>query len=1680
MHRHKGRSPPSGGAVEQGPLSSDLVRSLCESELEWKDHINAFNQLTIEVKDIVANGDPLDLKQLKTQLRLLAPYFATFIGNLRSSLVKGICNCITDLAEWLRVDFVTAVDVHVVPALLKRMATPKAVIRDSANAAAVALFYNGIAGISESVINTLLETITDKKSVGVPVRISVAKLVGMFFRNKETLPKHDMIQMLLNAAILDGVKDPDEIVRLESRKSWLALSRLNEDTARKLLTKMPDAVSSLLADCFEDANDRHISRPLVPEEPEKPIVAYSQSKVRQPRRNLEYRNDGDGSNTLTLQLPSNFQSRPPLSQNQHLPSRRTMTTTHNPLPIAPQLPTNALGSLAISRDIRGLSPPLRLPQRFSLARPISKATMTTKRHSEVSAQPHSPISRKPLRNTARTTTTNSTSLKPNIYGQLPALSLHRSPMAVSPEHVVSSSLENGSHSVSLTFTSHKSAKPTGDVEKALQCIEPTFAVLKKPRPLPAESPPSTQVNNYDDQFVTPINNVRQSAANLRSASPASSRSTSKHTSDPYSLKSDLSEEIQDPVRSFTPFSKDICASVDREYDNSGFLADDVDDITLPRSLPVNSEVDRYETTEGCEKSTIKSDVDGNQIYVIAKNDSKIHQNDRLEDATNINKSEKLEQKVEGGRNCMSPVANDQIATSCRERSSVATPNLKHSAPTTSVLIPRHTDVSAAATPAQPVSIDSPPYRPHSRSSPPTVPAPTTVSASPSTSPSDQHPVKTPPVSASQLFKIQEQQESPGFKRRGRHSPSQQTAQVHLDSRSITAAEHQIISDSILSQSHSMSPSSSASTSATTSAPVPATERPQSHIPPALASLPDESDDSKAQRNNTESVTNSSFALNSSQLKLEPSSTPASPSAARLNFQVSPDSRLIRSSSLRNEGIAPSLSTGVQTSFGRLSYVHGVNINPGPSPYRMGSRSRFTISTLIPNTPESSGRSSDIGLSVALSDENSDQDFKSPRNRIRAPDLDAPFPTPSTSRPPQAAVEVDHITYESEQIKASGINNNTTNTQQDATATENHRTGNGDVSWKFNDTADEEQQKQKTYANIDEETKSQDTEPHKAPITVASNDEGAAQQMRKPVSSKQPAIAKKSSDEALVKKKHAVGSLTSKSAGTLATSRKNKATTSTATAGNRYVKRSIPVSSAARKPKTGPDSKVLSSSIGNTSRPNTLVERRATVTAASIRKPAATEPSRLPSKTAAQRKSVAPKPPTTSTMTVTVRPTANLPSRRPARASSAIGNIFGSAAVKKDKEDPSKTKDKPSRQVTVATIGRTKSSVAAVGRPPVGRVIPTSASNAGQKEKSTHAASSAMLREALRRPNPSAVSKNISSTAKMTATVTVKDGRPTITIPAKTSSVRRTTIVPKTAISGSVPKLTNPSNENDNSKEIVKNSSSGDSDETNEEASSIDKFKASIASLRTMLSRGRGDWRRRHEKMKEVKNGLETLDGNDLDAAISQDCITIINDAMTDIHPKMMVMALDCFFLLLLRTSGEDNSTALHKTLNKRIDVLRRVLQVCKDSKEDIRNAGERVLTSFGVQFSPEIQVALLLKAMNFCVELVAKNNSAARTASNNPSTTAGMNAYVMEIGCISIKKALDRAEASDGGFEWCAAILQTLLKAMFRLSKDRRQDVRHSANDVVKAVHDSFVDIEGGFDLACRKTGVKFAISTEE
>lgn len=1652
--------------------------------------MDAFNQLTNEVKDIIANGDTLHLKELKNQLRLLAPYFAHFINSLRSALVKAICNCITDLAEWLRVDFVTAVDIHVVPALLKRMATPKAVIRDSANAAAVALFYNGIAGISDTVINTLLETITDKKSVGVPVRISVAKLVGMFFRNKDTLPKNDMIQMLLNAAILDGVKDPDETVRSESRNSWLALSRLDEDTAQKLLPKMPDTVSSFLADCFEDANNgRRISQPLVPKEPEQPIVPYSKSKVRQPRRNLDYRDDGDGSNTLTLQLSSNFQSRPPLSHNQHLPPREAVTTTHNPLPIAQQLPTNTLGSIPNSHT-RGFNQPLRLPQRFSLVQPISRPT-TSKRHSEVSAQPQSPISRKPLRNTARTTATNSTSLKPNSYGHFPVPSLHRSPMAVSPEHVVSSSVENGSHSFSLTFTSHKSAKPAADVENALKRVQPTFTVLKKPRPIPAESPQSTAVNNYEDQFVTPINNVKQCAANLCSASPASSRSTSKHTSELFSLKCDHSEEIQDPVRSLTPFSKDTCESIDREKDNnSGFCADNVDDIISPRILPVNSEVeananvrqvvDRSETGDG-DKSAVRSDVDGKQIYVIAKNDSKIHQNDRLEDASNINKSEKSERKVEGAGNFVSLVANDHIATSCRERSSTAALSFKHSAPTASILISHHTDASAGATPAQSVSIDSPPYRPHSTSSPPTLSAPTTVSTSPSASASDQPAVKTPPVSTSQLFKVQEQRESPDFKRRGRHFPSEQAAQVHLDSQSVTSAEHLIISDPILSQSYSMSPSSSASTAATTtSAPVPPTERPQSHIPPALTSLPDESDDFEAQKRNAESVADNSAAHNNSRLKIEPSSsTPASPSAARVNIHASSDSRLIRSNSLRNDGIAPSLATAVQTSFGRLSYVHGVNINPGHSPYRLGGRGRLAISPLIPNTPENSGRSSDIGLSVALSDENSDHDFTSPRNRIRAPDLNAPSPTPIASRLPQAAFDTDNTKCEGEQLKASGINNNTTITQQCTTATEDQQTGDSNMSDKLNDKTDEEKQRQETSGNIDEKTESQDIEPHHAP-TFVSNDSGPVpQKTRKPISSKQPAVAKKSSEEAPVNKKPVVGALTSKSAAAVTAGRKSTGTTSTTVASNRHVKRSVPVSSVARKPKTGPESKVLSSSIGNTSRPNTLVERRATVTAASVRKPAVTVTSHLPSKTATQRKSVALKPPATSTMTVTIRPTTNAPSRRPVRASSAIGNIFGNAAAKKDKEDPSKIKDKASQQVTVSTIGRTKSSAAAIGRPPVGRIQTATASNASQKEKSTHAASSAMLREALRRPNASTASKNSSSTAKVTATVTLKDGRPTITIPAKTSNVRRAPVVPKAITSGSVPKLTTASNVNDNSKEVVKKSSSGDSDETNEEALSIDKFKASITSLRIMLSRGRGDWRRRHEKMKEVKNGLETIDGNDLDAAISQDCVTIINDAMTDIHPKMMVMALDCFFLLLLRTSGDDNSTALHKTLDKRTDVLRRVLQVCKDSKEDVRNAGERVLTSFGVQFTPEKQVALLLKAMNFSVELV-KNNSTARIASTNPSTTAGMNANVMEIGCNSIKKALDRAEASDGGFEWSAAVLQTLLKAMFRLSKDRRQDVRNSANDVVRAVHDSFADTEGAFELACRKTGVKFAISTEE
>lgn len=265
-----------------------------------------------------------------------------------------------------------------------------------------------------------------------------------------------------------------------------------------------------------------------------------------------------------------------------------------------------------------------------------------------------------------------------------------------------------------------------------------------------------------------------------------------------------------------------------------------------------------------------------------------------------------------------------------------------------------------------------------------------------------------------------------------------------------------------------------------------------------------------------------------------------------------------------------------------------------------------------------------------------------------------------------------------------------------------------------------------------------------------------------------------------------------------------------------------------------------------------------------------------------------------------------------------------------------------------------------------------------------------------------------------------------------------------------------------------------SDLKKREETPSEQLHLAVRKLRSVAGRGRGDWSSRLERMKDMKEALQTIDRDYLNAKVTEDCVLVISDMVNDGHHRVVVAALDSLFLLLLRVEGDAESGALQRVLERKADVLRKVLHLCKDTKEDIRLACQRVLQSFEVQFAPEVQVGLLLRAMGIETGRGGRGRkSSVRIGHSNPTAAVGSEVRVLECGCRSLVKAYERAERCEGGFVWSPTMLEMILVGMAKLSKDKHVEIRRGADGVVKAVQSSLPDV--AFDLACNKYGVKFA-----
>lgn len=275
------------------------------------------------------------------------------------------------------------------------------------------------------------------------------------------------------------------------------------------------------------------------------------------------------------------------------------------------------------------------------------------------------------------------------------------------------------------------------------------------------------------------------------------------------------------------------------------------------------------------------------------------------------------------------------------------------------------------------------------------------------------------------------------------------------------------------------------------------------------------------------------------------------------------------------------------------------------------------------------------------------------------------------------------------------------------------------------------------------------------------------------------------------------------------------------------------------------------------------------------------------------------------------------------------------------------------------------------------------------------------------------------------------------------------------------------------------------------AGRLERLRSSLGKLRGLSARGRGDWNSRLEKVSELKEIVQVLDKDELSAALAEDCVMVLSEATNDVHHRVVVVALDGLFWILLRVEGDTGSSGLQRVFEKRSDVLRRVLHLCKDQKEDVRLAGQRVMHSFTVQFAPEVQVNLVLRAMG--IEMVRARKSAVASAasgSGGVGTLVGgvvgggaggggsfgsVDARAMEMGCVALAKAFEQAEQCNEGFVWSGLALQAMLVGMGQLTRDRRVEVRRGADKVVEAVERCLPD--GAFEIACRKFNVQFTKS---
>lgn len=225
--------------MDRVQLSATEVHALRSETASWTTRSAALVRLE-ECARVVRETE--ELEKLVQQSREIAGGLAKCINDLRSTLVRQACEAVVALAYTLKCEFAEAVGDAVMPALLKRAATRKSVMRDSARIAAHALLTHGAQGVSIRMAAYIAAAAVDK-TVPAPVRAAAATYLGLLLEiNGPALA----LQEELDRAIVFGCADATEEVRAGSRANLLLLLKADRQRALALRDRLPNKLKELM------------------------------------------------------------------------------------------------------------------------------------------------------------------------------------------------------------------------------------------------------------------------------------------------------------------------------------------------------------------------------------------------------------------------------------------------------------------------------------------------------------------------------------------------------------------------------------------------------------------------------------------------------------------------------------------------------------------------------------------------------------------------------------------------------------------------------------------------------------------------------------------------------------------------------------------------------------------------------------------------------------------------------------------------------------------------------------------------------------------------------------------------------------------------------------------------------------------------------------------------------------------------------------------------------------------------------------------------------------------------------------------------------------------------------------------------------------------------------------------